>query len=79
MPLVAKCVEHLRACSSKAPLDTKAAVIILLDWLKFKVVTKELKLIKQLPIGENVLMRTTPTCTYEPPILLHLLGLLITG
>jgi len=59
-------------------LDTKA-VIILLDWPKFEVVTKELKLIKRLPKGEKVFMRTTPTGTYEPPILLHLLGLLIIG
>ena len=27
----------------------------------------ELKLIKQLPKRENVLMKTTPTGTYEPP------------
>jgi hypothetical protein len=29
-----KCVEHLLACHSKSPLDTKA-VIILPDWSKF--------------------------------------------
>jgi len=38
-------VEHLRACHSKSPLDTKA-IIILPDWPKFKAVTKELKMIK---------------------------------
>jgi len=61
-----KCVEDLRACRSKSPLDTKA-VIILPDSPKFKVITKELKLIKQLPKGEKVFMRTTPTDTYELP------------
>jgi hypothetical protein len=59
-------------------LDTKA-VIILQDWPKFKAITKESKLIKRLPKGEKVFMRATPTGTYEPPILLHLLGLLIIG
>jgi hypothetical protein len=64
--LAIKCVEHLRACHSKSPLDTKA-VIILQNWSKFKAVTKELKLGKILPKGKKVFMRTTPTCTYEPP------------
>ena len=64
--LAIKCVEHISACHSKSPLDTKA-VIILLDWPKFKAVTKELKLIKRLPKGEDVFMRTTPTSTYGPP------------
>ena len=59
-------MEHLRACHSKSSLDTKA-VIILPYWPKFKAVTKELKLIKRLPKGEKVFMRTIPTCTYEPP------------
>jgi len=59
-------VQHLRACHSKSPLDTKA-VIILQDWPKFKALTKKLKLINRLPKGENVFMRTTPTCTYESP------------
>ena len=58
-------MEHIRACHSKSPLDTKA-VIVLPDWPKFKAVAKELKLIKQLPKGEKVFMRTTSTCTYEP-------------
>ena len=47
-------------------MNTKA-VIILPDWIKFKAVTKELKLIKRLPKGEKVFMRTTPTCTYKHP------------
>jgi hypothetical protein len=64
--LAIKCVEHLRACHSKSTLDTNA-VIILPYWPKFKAVTKELKLVKRLSKGENVFMRTTPTCTYEPP------------
>jgi len=47
-------VEHLRDCHSKSPLETKA-LIILPNWLKFKAVTKELKLIKRLPKGERCL------------------------
>ena len=78
--LAIKCGEHLRACHSKSPLDTKL-VIVLPDWSKFKAVTKELKLIKQLSKGENVFMRTTPRGAYDPPppILLNLLELLIMG
>jgi hypothetical protein len=67
--LAIKCVEHLRSCHSKSPLDTKA-VIVLPDWPKFKAVTKELKLIKQLPKGEMVFMRTTPSGNYDPPDLI---------
>ena len=74
--LAIKCVEHLRACHSNSPLDTKVA-IVLPDWPKFKAVTNESKLIKQLPKGKEVFMRTSPTCIYGPPILLHLLGLSI--
>jgi hypothetical protein len=36
------------------------------DWPKFKAVIKEFKLIKQLPKGEKLFMRTSPTCTYGP-------------
>jgi hypothetical protein len=64
--LAIKCVERLRACHSKSPLDTKE-VIVLPYWPKFKAITKELKLITQHPKGEIWFMRTTPTCTYEPP------------
>jgi hypothetical protein len=62
-------VEHLRACHSRSPLDTRA-VIVLPDSPKFKALTKELKLIKQISKGEKVFMRTTPTCTYDPPDLI---------
>jgi hypothetical protein len=58
-------VEHLRACHSRAPLDTRA-IIVLPDWPKFKAITKELKLIKQIPEGEKVCMRTNLTSTYDP-------------
>jgi hypothetical protein len=50
-------------------LETKA-FIVLPDWPKFKSLTKELKLIKQIPKGERVFMRTSPTCTYFPSDLL---------
>jgi hypothetical protein len=45
-------------------LDTRA-VIVLPEWPKFKEVTEDLKLIKQLPKEKNDFMRTTPTFTYE--------------
>ena len=60
-----KCVEHLRACHSKSSLDNKA-IIILPNWPKFKAVSRKLKIIKQLPKGEKVFMRTNPIGTYEP-------------
>ncbi len=62
-------MEHVRACHSRSPFDTRA-FIVLPDWPKFKAVTKELKLIKQLPKGERVFMRTTPAGTYDPPDLI---------
>ena len=66
-PWIIKCVEHLRACHSKSPLDTHKAVIVLPDWPKFKAVTMEFKSTKQLHKGEKVFMRTTPSGTYESP------------
>ncbi len=61
--LAIECVEHLRACHSRSPLDIRAT-IVLPDWPMFKVVViKELKLIKQLPKGEKVFTRRTPTGT----------------
>ena len=39
--LTIECLEHLRACHSKSPLDNKA-VIFLPDKPKFKAITKEL-------------------------------------
>ena len=53
-PLAIKRAKHLRARHSKSPLYTKA-VIVLSGWPKFKAVTKELKLIKQLSKGETCL------------------------
>jgi hypothetical protein len=50
-------------------LETRA-VIVLPDWPEFKALTKELKLIKRLPKGEKVFMRTSPTSTYVPSDLL---------
>ena len=67
--LAIKCVEHLHACHSRSPLETRA-VIVLPYWPKFKVLTKELKLIKRLPKGEKVFMRTSPTGNYVPSNLL---------
>jgi len=67
--LAIECVEYLRAFHYKSPLDT-SVVIVLPEWPKFKAITKELKLIKQLSKGEKVLMRTTLICTYDPPNLI---------
>ena len=50
-------------------MDT-GAVVVLPDRPKFQTLTKELKLIKRLPKGERVFMRTSPTCTYDPPDIL---------
>jgi hypothetical protein len=47
-PLAIRCVTHLRACHSRLPLDNRA-VIVLPDRPTFKAITKELKLVKQLP------------------------------
>ena len=58
-------MDHLRVCHSKSPLDTRTA-IVLPYCAKFKATTKELKLIKQVPKGEKVLLRTTPSCTHAP-------------
>ena len=67
--LAKQCVKHLRACHSRSPLETRA-VVVLPDWPKFKTLTKELKLIKQLPKGEKVVMRTSPSGNYVPSDLL---------
>ena len=61
-----QCVEHLRACHSRSPLDTRTFVI-LPDRPKFKTIINKLKLIKRLHKGEKVFMRTSLTCTYDPP------------
>jgi hypothetical protein len=50
-------------------LETRE-VIIFPNRPKFKPLTKELKLIKRLPKGEKVFMRTSPTCNYVPSDLL---------
>jgi len=68
-PKATQCVEHLRACHSRSPLETRA-VIVLTDWPKFKALTKDLKLIKRLPKGEKVLMMTSLLGTYAPSDLL---------
>jgi hypothetical protein len=69
LSLAIQCVEHLRACHSRSPFDTRA-IVVLPDWPKFKAITKELKFIKRLPKGERVFIRTSPTCTYDPPDLI---------
>ena len=50
-------------------METRA-VIVLPNWPKFKALTKELKLIKQLVKGEKVIMRISPTDSYAPSDLL---------
>ena len=63
------CVEHLRVCHSRSPFETRA-VAVLLDWSKFRAITKELKLIKRLPMGKMVFMSFSPTGTYALPDLI---------
>jgi hypothetical protein len=46
-------------------MDTRA-VIVLPNWLVYKAITKELKLLRQIPIGENVFMRLATTGSYDP-------------
>ncbi len=62
-------MEHLRDCHSRSPLETRA-VVVLPDWPKFKALTKELKLIKRIPKGEKVFIKTSSTGTYVPSDLL---------
>jgi hypothetical protein len=50
-------------------LDT-STVFVLPDWPKFKAVTKELKLFKRYSKGKKLFVRTSPTCTYDPPDLI---------
>jgi hypothetical protein len=45
-------VQHLRSCHATTPMDTKA-VIVLPNWHFYKAITKELKLLRQIPKGEN--------------------------
>jgi hypothetical protein len=75
LTMVTCTMEHIRVVVSngdlerrlsKSPLDTKVAIVFPY-WPKFKVLTKDLKLIKQLPKGKKVCMRTTPIGTYDPP------------
>ena len=47
-------------------MDTKA-VIVLPNWPVYKAITKELKLLRQIPKGESVFMRPTSTGIYDPP------------
>jgi len=47
-------------------MDNKA-VIVLRNWLVYKAITKELKLMRQIPKGENVFMRPTTTGSYDTP------------
>jgi hypothetical protein len=42
------------------------AVIVLPNWPCYKAITKELKLLRQIPIGEPIFMRPTLTGSYDP-------------
>jgi len=64
--LAIACVQHLRTCHAKAHMETKA-VIVLPNGLVYKAITKELKLLRQIPKGENVFMRSTIIGSYDPP------------
>ena len=49
----------------KSTYDTKA-VIVLPNWPVYKAITQKLKLLRQIPKGENVFMRPTTTGIYDP-------------
>ncbi len=62
--LVIACVQHLRACHARAPMNTKA-IIVLPNWLVYKAIAKELKLLKQIHIREIIFMRPTTIGSYN--------------
>ncbi len=47
-------------------MDTKA-VIVLPNQPVYKAITKELKLLRQIPIGDPIFIRSTTTGSYDPP------------
>jgi hypothetical protein len=51
--LAVQCVEHIRTCHAKSPMNTKV-VIVLLDWPQFNATTTGLKLLRQIQTNTPV-------------------------
>jgi hypothetical protein len=58
--LEVQCVDHIRTCHSKSPMNTKA-VVVLPDWPQFKSVTTGLRLLRQVPIETHVFTKPSPS------------------
>jgi hypothetical protein len=56
--LAVQCIEHIRTCHAKAPMNTKV-VIVLLDWQQFNAATTGLKLLRR--IQTDIPMFTKPS------------------
>ncbi len=57
--LAIQCVEHIRTCHSKSPMNTKV-VIVLPNWPQFNSVTTGLRLSHQVPIDTLVFTKPSP-------------------
>ncbi len=51
--LALHCVEHIRTCHARSPLNTKA-LIVLPNWPQFNAATTGLRLLRQVPIDTPV-------------------------
>ena len=60
--LAVQCVEHIRTCHSKSPLNTKA-LIVLPNWPQFNAATTGLRLLRQVPIDTPVFTKPSPPLT----------------
>jgi len=57
--LEVKCVEHIRICHSKSPINTKV-FIVLPDWPQFDAVTIGLRLLRQVPTIITLFTKPSP-------------------
>ncbi len=57
--LAIQCVEHIRTCHARSPLNTKA-LIVLPNWPQFNVATIGLRLLRQVPIDTPVFTKQSP-------------------
>ena len=57
--LAVQCVEHIRNCHAKSPLNTKA-LIVLPNWPQFNATTTGLRSLRQVPINTPVFTKPSP-------------------
>jgi hypothetical protein len=57
--LAVQCIEHIRTCHSKSPLDTKA-LIVLPNWPQINAATTGLRLLRQIPIDTPDFTKPSP-------------------